>query len=106
VGDLLKVLSTVDITVMDQLTSIVILATAQRLKLDPSAIQLSSSFIRDLGADSLSFVEIVMALEDRLGVSVPDRDLEQLNTVQDLCEYLFQRIDKAAFAEKASKNGS
>lgn len=91
---------------MDELTTTVILTTSRRLKLDPSAIHLSSSFTRDLGADSLSFVEIVMALEDKLKVSVPDRDLEQIDTVQNLCAYLFERIDKAASTEEAPKNRS
>jgi acyl carrier protein len=47
-----------------------------------------------LGADSLSVVEIVMSLEEKLGITVPDGDLERLNTVGELCEYLSRQVEK------------
>ena len=79
----------------DEIGTIVILTTAKRLKLNPSTIHRSSSFFDDLGADSLGVVEIVMSLEERLGITVPDSDLEQLDTIGKLCDYLSQRIHKS-----------
>ena len=81
-----------DLALTERLDALVISATAQRLKLHPSVIGPSSSFFDDLGADSLSVVEIVMALEEKLGVTVPDGDLDQFNTVGELCDYLSRQV--------------
>ncbi len=51
-------------------------------------IRPDSSFKEDLGVDSLDLFELVMALEDEFGVEIPPEDLETMNTVGDVAEYL------------------
>jgi len=47
-----------------------------------------ASFVDDLGADSLDIVELVMALEEEFGISIPDEDAESIKTVGDAIEYI------------------
>lgn len=47
-----------------------------------------ASFIDDLGADSLDIVELVMALEDKFGIEIPDEDVEKMRTVKDAIDYV------------------
>jgi acyl carrier protein len=49
----------------------------------PEGIKLGTSFIDDLGADSLDLVELVMELEEEFGVTIPEVELEQIKTVED-----------------------
>ncbi len=48
----------------------------------------SSSFVEDLGADSLDTVELVMALEEEFETEIPDDDAEKITTVQSACDYI------------------
>ncbi|MFJ2713197.1 acyl carrier protein [Pseudomonas sp. NPDC087346] len=48
----------------------------------------SSSFIDDLGADSLDTVELIMALEDEFGMEIPDEQAEKIATVQQAIDYV------------------
>ena len=54
---------------------------AEVLGVEESAVTESASFKDDLDADSLDLVELVMALEERLDISVPEEDLEGIETV-------------------------
>ena len=54
----------------------------------PEAIERDALLIEDLGADSLDSVVLVLAIEDRFGIDVPDEDVEELRTVQQLVEYI------------------
>ena len=47
-----------------------------------------SSFVNDLGADSLDTVELVMALEEEFGVEIPDEDAEKIASVQNAIDYI------------------
>ena len=47
-----------------------------------------ASFLDDLGGDSLDVVELVMALEDEFGITIPDADVEKISTVQDAIRYV------------------
>ncbi len=58
------------------------------LNVDESRIVPEASFTKDLGADSLDLVELVMALEQKWGISIPDEDAAKLKTVQDAIDYL------------------
>ncbi len=51
-------------------------------------VTLETSFVNDLGADSLDIVELVMELEDEFDVSIPDEDAEKMQTVGDAVKYL------------------
>ena len=51
-------------------------------------IQADSSFVDDLGADSLDTVELVMALEEEFDLEIADEDAEKISTVNDAVEYI------------------
>ena len=51
-------------------------------------VTLESSFVNDLGADSLDIVELVMELEDEFEVNIPDEDAEKIQTVGDAVKYI------------------
>jgi len=61
---------------------------AKSLGISLDSIKDESNFINDLGADSLNIVEIVMEIEDEYGIEIPDEDVEELNTVGDLKNYI------------------
>jgi len=51
-------------------------------------ISLETSFIQDLGADSLDTVELVMEFEDEFDLNIPDEDAEKIQTVGDAIKYI------------------
>ena len=61
---------------------------AEKLGLDESAIKDEASFIDDLGADSLDTVELILELEEKFEVEIPDEDAEELTTVGKLVNYI------------------
>ena len=61
---------------------------AKQLNLKPEAITLESDVVKDLGADSLDVVEMLMAIEDNLGVIISDDDAVKLKTVRDVADYI------------------
>jgi acyl carrier protein len=58
------------------------------LSCDEDKVVLSASLTDDLGADSLDAVELGMAIEEALGVTIEDEDLPKIKTVQDLVDYV------------------
>ncbi|HEV7864954.1 MAG TPA: acyl carrier protein [Acidimicrobiia bacterium] len=68
---------------MDRAEAFVILkeAAVEVLAVDPSAVTEEARFKEDLDADSLDLVEFVMALEERFDISVPEEDLDGVDTV-------------------------
>lgn len=60
----------------------------EQLGVEPDDVKLESSFIDDLGADSLDIVELIMALEEEFDMEIPDEDAEKLSTVNDVVEYI------------------
>ncbi|MDR1310534.1 MAG: acyl carrier protein [Burkholderiaceae bacterium] len=60
---------------------------SERLGKAEAEIKLESSFVDDLGADSLDTVELVMALEDEFEFEIPDEDAEKITTVKDAVDY-------------------
>ena len=59
-------------------------------------IKPESSFIDDLGADSLDTVEVVMALEEEFGIEIPDEDAEKITTVGEATKYIEDKVKNKA----------
>ncbi len=65
----------------------------EQLDVDEADIKPESSFIDDLGADSLGIVELVLAFEEAFEIDIPDEDTEQIRTVEDAVTYI-TRVSK------------
>jgi acyl carrier protein len=63
---------------------------AEQLSIDPSKVKPEADFGKELGADSLDIVELVMAIEDEFEVDIEDSIASQIATVQDVLNYLEQ----------------
>ena len=64
---------------------------AEVLNVEADEITLNTTFVDDLGADSLDLFELVMALEDEYSVEIPSDDLQNLLTVGDVMNYLKEK---------------
>ena len=64
---------------------------ASQLGKSEDEITLESSFIEDLGADSLDLVELIMSMEDEFGLEISDEDAETIITVQDAINFITER---------------
>lgn len=60
----------------------------EQLNANPAEVKEESKFVEDLGADSLDVVELVMALEDKFEIEIPDTDAEKIITVGNAVEYI------------------
>jgi acyl carrier protein len=60
----------------------------QQLDVNPDNVKSETSFVDDLGADSLAVVELVLALEEAFEIDIPDEDTEKLRTFQDAVDYI------------------
>ncbi|KUK56008.1 MAG: Acyl carrier protein [Atribacteria bacterium 34_128] len=69
---------------MDRIKKIIV----DQLGVDESKITEDSSFVDDLGADSLDIVELIMAFEEEFDIEIPDEDAEKMKTVGDAVKYL------------------
>jgi acyl carrier protein len=63
---------------------------ANQLGIDVDKIEDDAAIIDDLGADSLDVVEMLLSIEETLGVTVPDEDAANLKSVQDIVDYIEQ----------------
>ena len=61
---------------------------AENLGVNADEIKITSSFIDDLGADSLDIVELVMQMEEEFEVEIPDEEAENIKTVQDAVNFI------------------
>ena len=64
---------------------------AAQLGKSEDEISPESSFIEDLGADSLDLVELIMSMEDEFGLEISDEDAESIVTVQDAINFITER---------------
>ena len=67
---------------------------AEQLGVNDADIKNESSFVDDLGADSLDTVEWVMALEEEFECEIPDEDAEKITTVQQAIDYVTANLKK------------
>ena len=61
---------------------------AEQLDLSADTITPQSEVVKDLGADSLDVVELMMALEDEYGITLPEGEVENVKTVQDIVDMM------------------
>ena len=62
----------------------------EQLSVEADEVAIESTFIDDLGADSLDIVELIMAFEEEFGIEIPDEAAEKIKTVQDVVSYIDQ----------------
>ena len=67
---------------------------AEQLGVNESEIKNDSSFVDDLGADSLDTVELVMALEEEFECEIPDEEAEKITNVQQAIDYVNAHVKK------------
>ena len=72
----------------DDISSKVKKIVADHLGIDEAKVNEESSFIDDLGADSLDTVELVMAFEEKFGIEIPDDAAETIQTVQNAIDFI------------------
>ena len=65
---------------------------AEQLGVKEDEVNNASSFVDDLGADSLDTVELVMALEEEVDTEIPDEEAEQITTVQLAINYINENL--------------
>ncbi|TEB05515.1 Acyl carrier protein [Pelotomaculum schinkii] len=70
--------------IIDKVKAIII----EQLGVEEAEVKMESSFVDDLGADSLDIVELVMALEEEFDLEIPDEDAEKIRTVGDSVKYI------------------
>ena len=73
---------------MSDIQERVIKMVAEQLGVKEDDVKTTSSFVEDLGADSLDTVELIMALEEEFDAEIPDEDAEKIATVQDAITYI------------------
>ena len=66
----------------------------KQLGIEPNKIKPEADFSKELGADSLDVVELVMAIEDEFEMDIEDKAASQIATVQDALNYIEGRLDK------------
>ena len=66
----------------------------EKLDIDAAKVTLDASFRNDLGADSLDTYELVYAIEEELGVSIPDEKANEFETVRDAYDFIKAELDK------------
>ena len=76
---------------MTDVESKIIKITAETLKIDESKITRDSSFVSDLGTDSLDMVELMMAFEAAFDCDIPDEEASKIVTVADAVKYMQQK---------------
>ena len=60
----------------------------EQFGVEEDEIQMSSTFVDDLGADSLDIVELIMAFEEEFNIEIPDEKAEKIKTVEDVVKYI------------------
>jgi len=65
----------------------------EQLDVNEEDVVPEASFVDDLGADSLDQVELIMAIEEEFGISIPDEDAEKIVTVQDAIDYIENALE-------------
>ncbi len=70
--------------IFDEVKAVIV----EQLSVNADEVKLESKFVDDLGADSLDVVELVMELESKFEVEIPDEEAEKISTVKDVVDYI------------------
>ncbi|NPA50235.1 MAG: acyl carrier protein [Epsilonproteobacteria bacterium] len=70
--------------IFDEVKEVVV----EQLNVNPDEVKEDSKFVEDLGADSLDVVELVMALEEKFDIEIPDEDAQNIQTVGDAVKFI------------------
>ena len=70
--------------ILDDVKEVVV----EQLNVNADEVKEESKFVEDLGADSLDVVELVMALEEKFDIEIPDEDAEKIATVADAIKFI------------------
>ncbi len=73
--------------VFDKVKNIIV----DQLSVEDEEVTMESTFVDDLGADSLDIVELVMAFEEEFDMEIPDEDAEKIRTVGDAVKYIEEK---------------
>ncbi|WRC04010.1 acyl carrier protein [Helicobacter pylori] len=65
---------------------------SEQLGIDVSQVTPEAKFVKDLGVDSLDIVELIMALEERFGIEIPDEQAEKIVNVGDVMRYIEKQL--------------
>lgn len=63
-----------------------------KMQVKEDEVTMDSSFMEDLGGDSLTVVELIMALEEEFGIDIPDDDVNDLKTVGNVVDYITKKL--------------
>ena len=66
---------------------------AKQLGVEASEVNITASFTDDLGIDSLEIFEIVMSLEEEFEIEIPNEDIEDIKSVEDISKYIESKIN-------------
>lgn len=75
-------------TIFETVQSILV----EQLGVDADQVKMDSNFIDDLNADSLDIVELVMAMEQEFGISIPDEEAERIKAVGDAVNFIKDNV--------------
>ena len=76
----------------DEVLAVMRDAAVELLKIDPAKVTEEATFAEDLEADSLDVVELVMALEEKLDISIPEEELEGIKTVGEALDVIAAKV--------------
>lgn len=79
---------------MSEIASRVKAIIADKLNVDENEVTENAEFTKDLGADSLDTVELIMEFEKEFGITIPDDQAEKISTVQNAIEYIAANTQK------------
>lgn len=77
---------------LDEIEKRVIEIVAEQMGVNKDQITRETSFVNDLGADSLDTVELVMELEEEFDINIPDEDAEKIQTVGQSIDYIKEHV--------------
>ena len=77
---------------MDELFDKMKKLIAEKLEVEEDKITMESSFRQDLGADSLDTYELVYAIEEEMGINIPDEKANEFETVGDALDYIKSQV--------------